>query len=325
MFIQRCLISGESNPYFNLAAEEYFLKNTDDEIFMLYINDPSVIVGKHQNLLKEIKASWCYKHNIKLARRLSGGGTVYQDQGNINFSFILNCPSLDKLNYQRFTYPIIKALISLGLDVEYSDRNDILLKGSKISGNAMHIFKSRALCHGTLLFKSDLKDLSASLKNNADHYVDKSIPSVPSKVVNISEFLTEDTTEDIFIEKLFQYITEFLDSPQKYILKEFEIEKINKLGKEKYSSWDWIYGYSPKYLFRNHFSLNNKMIEFELNVEKGIIVDANSDNGNIKSLLNKHLIGVRHDYESLNEAYTFTKFADDFQCYSDDDFCNLFF
>lgn len=291
---------------------------------MLYVNDPSVVVGKHQNLLKEINAQWCYKHNIKLARRLSGGGTVFQDSGNINFSFIKNSPNPEKLNYQKFTYPIVDALVSMDLDVQYSDRNDILLKGSKISGNAMHISKNRALCHGTLLFNSDLKDLSSSLKNKTDHYIDKSINSVPSPVINISEFLTESLTKDIFIEKLFQCVIATLESPKVHPLINTEINEIDKLVKEKYSAWDWIYGYSPKYLFRNQLNLNNEIVEIELVVEKGIIIGINSNNKDIKNLLSKYLVNVKHDYSSIKEICMYKEFSGHFPDNSEDNFCCLF-
>lgn len=325
MFYQRCFISSDNNPFFNLATEEYLLKNTEDEIFMLYINDPSVVIGKHQNLLKEINSPWCYKHNIKIARRLSGGGTVYQDHGNINFCFIKNCTNPEKLNYQNFTYPIIKFLVSMGLDVQYSERNDILLKNSKISGNAMHISKNRVLCHGTLLFNSDLKYLSASLKNNKDHYIDKSIKSVPSEVTTISENLTVSLTRASFVEKLFKYVKENLESPEEYSLLNIETDEINRLVKEKYAVWDWIYGYSPKYQFRNQLNWNNKLVEFELSIEKGLIKCINSDDRNIKSLFSGYLTNIRHDYASVKEACISGKLTEHFGNYSDEDFCKIFF
>ena len=158
----RCFISQNNDPFFNLAAEEYFLKSTEEEFFVLYINKPSIIAGKHQNILGEIDAQWAREHNIILARRLSGGGTVYEDDGNLNFSFICNCPNLEEISYKRFTYPIILALSSLGIIAEYSGRNDLLLVNRKISGNAMHIYKKRVICHGTLLFNTELKNLSAA-------------------------------------------------------------------------------------------------------------------------------------------------------------------
>jgi lipoate-protein ligase A len=321
----RCLISNENNPYFNLAAEEYLLKNTEDEIFMLYINEPSVVVGKHQNLLKEINTSWCYKHNIKLARRLSGGGTVYQDSGNVNFSFILNCFDLEKVNYQRFTNPILLSLKLLGLDVHYSSRNDILLKESKVSGNAMHIFKNRVLCHGTLLFSSNLSNLSSALKNNGDRYIDKSIKSVPSKVTNLSEALKECITLDSFVDKLFKNVVEILDYSEKCTFSGIDLQEIKDLQKNKFCTWEWIYGYSPKYLFRNNIALNNKIAEFEMNIEKGIIKEIHSTEGAINILFNKYLSNNKHEYNCLKKIFIDEKLSNYFPEYTAEDFCQILF
>ena len=139
----RCIISNSSNPYFNLATEEYLLKNSTEEIFLIYINEPCIVVGKHQNLLSEINLKYALENRIKLSRRISGGGTVYQDGNNLNFSFIHNCPNLEKLNFTKFTNPVLEALIDMGLNAGFSGRNDLLIDSKKISGNAMHIYKTR--------------------------------------------------------------------------------------------------------------------------------------------------------------------------------------
>ncbi len=325
MPVQRCFISEVKDTYFNLAAEEYFLKNIDDEVFMVYINPPSVVVGKHQNLLKEINVPWCCKHNITLSRRLSGGGTVYQDLGNINFSFILNCPNLEKVNYKRFTYPVIKALKHLGINAENSDRNDLLINNLKISGNAMHIFKNRVLCHGTLLFKSDLKDLSSALKNNGDHYLDKSIKSVPSRVVNISDFVSKDLSENHFTEQFFNKTIESLDYPKVTSLSSTETDGIKKLSDEKYSTWEWIYGYSPKYQFRNKLNFEDQMTEFSIGVEKGIIREINAENISLNNLLNSILHNTKHDYNAIKSLFINKGLNDIFPGYSPEDFCRTLF
>jgi lipoate---protein ligase len=233
-----CMMSQQNDTYFNLATEEYFLKSADDELFLLYINDPSIVAGKHQNLLGEINMKWARENKITLARRLSGGGTVYQDHGNLNFSFISNCPNLEKINYKRFTYPIVLALKSLGINAEYSGRNDLLIDDRKISGNAMHIYKKRVICHGTLLFNSELKNLSSALKNNPDKYIDKSIKSISSKVVNISEYLPQPMSMNEFANTIFEETCKHLDSPSPYSFNESDKYEIDRLSKEKYSTWD---------------------------------------------------------------------------------------
>ncbi|NEW81615.1 MAG: lipoate--protein ligase [Mariniphaga sp.] len=299
----RCIISTSTDPYFNLATEEYLLKNNDEEIFLVYINEPCIVVGKHQNLLSEINLQYALEHNIKLARRISGGGTVYQDLNNLNFSFIHNCANLEKINFTKFTKPILEALREMGLDASFSGRNDLLVDSKKISGNAMHIFKTRVLSHGTLLFNTDLNKLSAALKNQPQNYTDKSIKSVRSKVTNISNYLESPKTIGAFKQILFQIITGKYQNPIIKQITNQETELIHEISKSKFETWEWIYGYSPKYVFQNSFSVGNLLISLEMQVEKGIIkrVITNIDiiqNPNYQQILD-NLLNVKHEYNSI--------------------------
>lgn len=299
----RCIISTSTNPYFNLATEEYLLKNNDEEIFLVYINEPCIVVGKHQNLLSEINLQYILEHNIKLARRISGGGTVYQDLNNLNFSFIHNCANLEKINFTKFTNPILVALREMGLDVSFSGRNDLLVDYKKISGNAMHIFKTRVLSHGTLLFNTDLNQLSAALKIQPQKYIDKSIKSVRSKVTNISNYLASPKTIIEFRQTLFQIIPDKYTNPNFKPITNQEAELINQISKSKFETWEWIYGYSPKYVFKNSFSVANLLVNFEIQVEKGIIkkVETNietSQDTEIQYFFDM-LLNVRHEYKSI--------------------------
>jgi lipoate---protein ligase len=323
-----CLISQHSDPYFNLAAEEYFLKNTDEELFMLYINDLSIVAGKHQNILGEINLKWARNHNVILARRLTGGGTVYQDHGNLNFSFISDCPNLENISYQRFTLPIVMALKSFGIGAEYSGRNDLLLEKRKISGNAMHIHKNRVLSHGTLLFNTDLNNLSSALKNAPKKYIDKSIKSIPSKVVNISEYLPRPLTMTEFAQNIFKETCKHIASPRNYILSESDISEIERISKEKYSTWNWIFGYSPKYVFRNAIMLNEKSINFQIIVEKGVIKRYSLENGSANTAITtlfSSLINVKHDYRELVELFSRIDLNDLISGFSIEEFCYQFF
>jgi len=304
----RCIISTSTNPYFNLAAEEYLLKNNDEEIFLVYINEPCIVVGKHQNLLSEINLQYALDHNIKLARRISGGGTVYQDLNNLNFSFIHNCANLEKINFTKFTNPILEALREMGLDVLFSGRNDLLVDSQKISGNAMHIFKTRVLSHGTLLFNTDLNQLSAALKIQPQKYIDKSIKSVRSKVTNISNYLTSPKTIIEFRQTLFQIITDKYTNPNFKPITNQEAELINQISKSKFETWEWIYGYSPKYIFQNSISVPNLKVKLEMQVEKGIIklVKTNIDfpqNAQFQYIFDT-LLNVRHDKKSILDLLT---------------------
>jgi len=267
----RCLISTSSDPYFNLAMEDYLLKNSNEEHFLIYINEPCIVVGKHQNLLSEINSGFVHNNNIKLARRISGGGTVYQDFNNLNFSFLHNCTNPDKINFTKFTAPVLEALKEMGLDVEFSGRHDLLIRNKKISGNAMHIFKSRVLSHGTLLYYTDLTRLSAALSSNSQKYFDKSIKSVRSPVTNISAYLTEPPSIAVFAQNLFNNIVEKSAGSILKQLTRQEVIDIQRISTEKYATWDWIFGYSPKYSFRNSIIVQDFTIIFELQVEKGII------------------------------------------------------
>ena len=298
----RCLISESNDPYFNLASEEYLLKNSQEDIFMLYINDACVVVGKHQNLLSEINLSYIIEQKIKLARRISGGGTVYQDLNNLNFSFIRCCQNTEKINFEKITFPILNALLKLNLNVKFSERHDILIDDKKISGNAMHVYRNRVLSHGTLLYGSDLTHLSQALKNNPNKYSDRSIKSVKSKVTNLNNYLKSGLNCFEF-SKLIAEMIEF-DIPtitnKKLTLN--EINEIDKLANEKFQTFEWIYGYSPKYFFSNSILVDQDFLEFKLEVIKGIIKDIHTttktkDNNYINKI--NSLLDVRHEYFTI--------------------------
>lgn len=325
----RCTISTSSDPCFNLATEDYFLKNSNEEHFLIYINEPCIVVGKHQNLLAEINHRFVVENKIRLARRISGGGTVYQDLNNINFSFIHNCVNIEKMNFRKFTYPVLEALISMGLNVEFSGRNDLLIETKKISGNAMHIFKSRVLSHGTLLYHTDLTRLSAALKNEPQKYVDKSIKSVRSKVVNISDYMDNKLSMNTFVHSLFDRITMKSIDPEIKPLNDQEIESIQQISKEKYETWDWIYGYSPKYVFRNSLKLPDSTVTFELQVEKGMISSVNSslepsDNPVYQQAF-AVIANVRHDYQTIYEILKSNPAIDSCPTFNITEFCNSLF
>lgn len=325
----RCTISTSSNPYFNLATEDYFLRNSTEEHFLIYINEPCIVVGKHQNLLAEINLPFALENKIKLARRISGGGTVYQDYNNLNFSFIHNCTNLEKVNFTKFTTPVLEALKNMGLDVEFSGRNDLLIDTKKISGNAMHILKSRVLSHGTLLFKTDLNQLSAALRNNPLKYIDKSIKSVRSKVANISDFLEYPQSIDMFAHHLFEEIASKSADSFIHNLNDQEVESIRQISEEKYETWEWIYGYSPRYLFRNSYQLPNLTVEFELQVERGIIISQHSDidpaTYPVYHTALEILVNVKHDYQIIYEIFASNKLINSCSTFNIDDFCDHLF
>ena len=169
------LDSPSTDPHFNLAAEEYLLKETDRDYAFFYINGPSIIIGKHQNAWAEINLPWTRKNNIPVVRRISGGGTVWHDEGNLNFSFVLTGEEGKLVNFREYAAPVLDFLVKLGIPAEFGKRNEIMVEGLKISGNAEHVFRKRVLHHGTLLFSSDLSQLKDALDTDPEEYQDKSI------------------------------------------------------------------------------------------------------------------------------------------------------
>jgi lipoate-protein ligase A len=184
-----CIQLKNNDPYFCLAAEEYLLKNFSEDIFMLWQSENTVVLGKHQNAMAEINYPFVHKNGITVARRISGGGTVFHDAGNVNFAYIRNVNSPAEISFKLFTRPVVEALAKLEVTATSSGRNDLLVDGKKISGNAEHVFKNRVLHHGTLLFNSNLETLGQSIKVIPGKYHGKAVQSNRSVVTNILPFL----------------------------------------------------------------------------------------------------------------------------------------
>ncbi|AIS51450.1 lipoate-protein ligase LplJ [Thermoanaerobacter kivui] len=295
-----------TNPYFNLAAEEYILKEFKDECFMLWRNGPSIIVGKNQNTLAEINLDYVREHKIPIVRRLSGGGAVFHDLGNLNFTFIVNDDVSSFSDFRRFTQPIIDVLRKLSVNAEFSGRNDLTIDGKKFSGNAQYYYKNRILHHGTLLFSSSITDLSAALKVRPIKFEDKGVKSVSKRVTNISEHLKEPITIEQFIDLIMNHIREQSGGNELYEFTQEDVEKIEKLVREKYSTWEWNFGTSPDYSFKNEKKFAGGTVEVNLNVEKGIIKDikiygdffGKYDVSELENLLK----GVKHSEEEIRKV-----------------------
>jgi len=313
--ITLCINQSSTDPYFNLAAEEYFLKNFQEDFFMLWRSRSSVVVGKHQNALAEINHEFVRSHQIPVARRLSGGGTVFHDPGNVNFTFIRNVEKISEVNFKIFTEPVVEALKKLGVEAYSTGRNDLLIGGKKISGNAEHVHRNRVLHHGTLLFDSHLKDLKGALKVDLSKFEDKAVQSNRSEVTNISNYLPKPISVEEFTDFLFGEICQSISEFQVYKPTVADLEAIQKLSIEKYQTWDWIFGYSPRYRFINSLETATGVIHISMLVEHGRISEV-SVSGSIQNELSQKieevLTGCRHDFESVKATllglnnYTFS-------------------
>lgn len=300
-----CINLKNRNPYFCLATEEYLLKNFDEDIFMLWQSNDTVVVGKHQNALSEINYRFVRENNINVARRISGGGTVFHDSGNVNFSFIKNVKSPAEISFKQFTEPVVNTLAKLDIIATTSGRNDLLIEGKKISGNAEHIFKKRVLHHGTLLFNSDLNNLGQAIKVVPGKYTSKAVQSNRSVVANISPFLKTELDIKDFIQFMIEVQLEKKGNTF-YELDKTDIQKIEILINEKFKTRDWNFGYSPKYSFTNKVEIDGKIISVELNTKRGIIEECKISGTyfsvEVAKKLSAKLQNKRHLFEEIKET-----------------------
>jgi lipoate---protein ligase len=320
---------GITDPRINLAIEEYALKNLDiEETYLLfYINEPSIIIGKNQNTVEEINTEYVVNNGIHVVRRLSGGGAVYHDLGNLNFSFITKDDGDSFHNFKKFTEPVTEALQKLGVKAELSGRNDLMAEGRKISGNAQFSTKGRMFSHGTLLFDSEIESVVSALKVKKDKIESKGIKSIRSRVANISEFLDEKITIEEFRSLLLKNIFGDLDEIPEYKLAEEDWEKIHQLSRERYQNWDWNYGKSPKFDLQHSHRFPVGQIDIRLNVNKGKIEGCKIYGdffgvGDVSEIENM-LTGIRYEKSEIEKALDGVEIKHYFGNVSKEEFINL--
>lgn len=302
-----CIQNNEINPYFNIASEEYLLKEFEEEIFMLYRNSPSVIVGKHQNAMAEINHTYVREKNIDVVRRISGGGTVYHDLGNLNFTFIKNIEKGENLvDFKEHTRPIVEAFKILGIKVRLERKSNLTINGVKISGNAEHVYKRRVLHHGTILFSSNLEDLTKAIKTDPEKYTDKGVESIRVEVTNVVDHLHHQMDIQTFTNTIFDLISRSNKDTVFYKFSESDILSINDLVIEKYVTWEWNFGYGPKYDFQNIMILKNQPVQINLTVQNGMIQTVSIGESVFFKGVHKKIIsaltGIKHREKEIEET-----------------------
>lgn len=263
------------DPRVNLAIEEYLIKNIapEDDILLFYINQPSIIIGRNQITVQEINVDYVEENGIIVVRRLSGGGAVYHDLGNLNFSFIAPNSTDNFHNFRKFTQPVVDVLQKMGVMAEPSGRNDILVDGKKISGNAQYVSGARMVSHGTLLWDTDLTRVGAALKVKPAKFEGKGIQSVRSRVANITDFLPADPPtimdfRQMIIEGVFGG-----GEVNEYKLTDNDWQGIRQISEERYCCWDWNYGKSPAFAINRETRYAGGTIEACLDVSKGGVIN----------------------------------------------------
>ena len=300
------IYNDSTNPAYNLAMEEYLLTRKREDIAMLWRNDNAVIIGRNQNAVEELNLEFIREKNVTVIRRMTGGGAVFHDLGNVNFTFIEPNQEDSFNNYARFTRPICGYLNTLGVDAQLSGRNDLTVEGMKISGNAQTVKNGRIMHHGTLLFSANMSDLAGALKPRPIKIESKGIKSIRSRVTNISAHLAAPMTVLEFLEGLKQYFLDTVPGISEYLLTSEDKAAADKLVEEKYGRWEWNYGQSPRYGFEKAKKFPAGLVEVKLEVENGVITAAKilGDFFGVNEVegLEQRLIGIRHTGEDIRRA-----------------------
>ncbi|MFR4956399.1 lipoate--protein ligase [Enterococcus gallinarum] len=308
-------VPNENNdPRINLAVEIFLLQEmkVDEPILLFYINEPSIIIGRNQNTIEEINKDYVDAHGIHVVRRFSGGGAVYHDFGNLNFSFIMPDDGNSFRDFEKLTKPIVQALHEMGVEgAQLKGRNDLVIDDMKFSGNAMYATNGRMFAHGTIMFDSDINEVVNALKVRKDKIESKGIKSIRSRVTNIKPFLPkdkQDMTTEAFREEILLKIfgVDSVDQVKTYTLTEEDWVKINEISDKYYRNWDWNYGKSPAFDIERRKRFPIGSIEVRFNVQEGKITEAKIYGdffglGDIADV-EQAFIGTRYDKSALKDV-----------------------
>lgn len=302
------IVNTSNDPAYNVALEAYaFQKLTDiDEIFILWINEPAIIIGRHQNTIQEINKEFIDKNGIHVVRRLSGGGAVYHDLNNLNYTIISNNTQEGAFDFQTFSKPVINTLAKLGVKAEFTGRNDLEINGQKFAGNAQAYYKGRMMHHGCLLFDVDMSVLGQALKVSKDKIESKGIKSVRARVTNIVDHLSDKITVQEFSDAILAQMKEEYPEMDEYVLSDAELSEIQAMRDNQFATWDWTYGKAPEYTIERGVRYPAGKITTYANVENSTIksVKIFGDFFGVKPVddIEKMLEGVRYDYKDVLAA-----------------------
>lgn len=302
------IVNTSNDPAYNVALEDYaFQKLTDiDEIFILWINEPAIIIGRHQNTIQEINKEFIDKNGIHVVRRLSGGGAVYHDLNNLNYTIISNNTQEGAFDFQTFSKPVIDTLAKLGVKAEFTGRNDLEINGQKFAGNAQAYYKGRMMHHGCLLFDVDMSVLGQALKVSKDKIESKGIKSVRARVTNIVDHLSDKITVQEFSDAILAQMKEEYPEMDEYVLSDAELSEIQAMRDNQFATWDWTYGKAPEYTIERGVRYPAGKITTYANVENSTIksVKIFGDFFGVKPVddIEKMLEGVRYDYKDVLAA-----------------------
>lgn len=292
---------------YNLALEEYLFEHEKTgTCLLLWKNQRSIVIGKYQNAYEEVNLPAVEQEQIPVVRRTTGGGTVFHDLGNLNYSYITDYEAESFAGYDRFITPLIKTLNKLGVPAEKKKHSDIAVCGKKISGSAQTVRKGRILHHGTLLFDADLSGLRRFLQPTDGHIESKAVKSVRSSVTNIKDYFRD---KSMTLERLEDYLAEGLAEAAKteaLILDKKAEEAVKKAAEEKYSSWDWNFGKSPDFTFRKESGEEGDPVQVQMRIRKGHIAECHirlkSTEEERAEFLEEQLQNLPYRYEVLKQV-----------------------
>lgn len=299
------IVNNSHNPAYNVALEAYAFREllAEDELFILWINEPTIVIGKHQNAIEEINKTYTDEHGIHVVRRLSGGGAVYHDLNNLNYTIISNKSQEGAFDFKTFSQPVIETLADLGVTATFTGRNDLEIDGKKFCGNAQAYYKGRMMHHGCLLFDVDMTVLGNALQVSKDKIESKGVKSVRARVTNILDELPEKMTVEAFSNQLLNKMKESYPDMTEYVFSDDELKNIQALADQQFGTWDWTYGEAPEYTIKRSVRYPAGKITTYANVEKSVIkgMKLYGDFFGIKDVadIEQSLIGLRYEYPDV--------------------------